>query len=449
MLLESTDTLRDMVEESVGMQVKHPNGSDATASEEDCTAKSKIRSTGTTGKKTVRLDADRFDRLIDLISELTVSESMVVNDSDLQFVKSPVLERKLSHLDKITKDIQWIAMSLRMVPLRVTFQKMYRLSRDLAVRFNKKIEFVMSGESTELDKSIVDGIGDPLLHIVRNMVDHGIEPVSDRIKAGKSETGRIELRAYHKGSSIYIEISDDGRGLDYKAIAASALEKGLIDSTENYSEAQLTELIFLPSFSTSRMVTDISGRGVGLDVVKRSIEMLQGTVELRSKSGLGTTFILRLPLTLAIMDGLVVRSGIEDYIVPTLNVVSAVRPSPNSIQSVLHQGEIMRYRDSTIPIVRLSRLFGTNDNERDIPDSIVLIIEEEERNIGLMVDKLIGKQQFAVKKLNEGISRAPGISGCTIMPDGSVGLILGAGDFIRTALKLAAHEHSFNGSIAE
>jgi len=376
-----------------------------------------------------------------MIGELVIAESMVSQSEELRELNSTKLARHLSQLDKITRELQEMATSLRMVPLRSTFQKMARLVRDLAKKSGKPVEFVMTGEDTELDKSVVDKIGDPLVHMVRNAVDHGIEvSPEERRKRGKPPVGRIELRAFHKGGNIHIEIEDDGRGLDCEAILAKARERGLVREGDSLSEREIFNLIFQPGFSTAKVVTDVSGRGVGMDVVKRNIEALRGQIEIQSEPGKGSVFSIRLPLTLAIIDGMVVRVGAERYIVPTLNIVRSVRPRPQDLSTVLHRGEMLSLQGELIPLFRLAELFEIEGAQQDPTEGLVVVVEDEGRQIGLLTDELVGQQQIVIKTLGEALQGVRGISGGAIMPDGRVGLILDVGGLIRLASEGTAQQ---------
>ncbi len=380
----------------------------------------------------VKVDADRLDRLIDTIGELVISESMVSQSSDLRKHATAPLIRQLGQLDKITRELQEMAMSLRMMPVRTTFQKMGRLIHDVAKRTGKQCELILSGEETELDKAVVDGIGDPLVHMIRNAVDHGLEAnAEERIKAGKPAKGRVDLRAYHKGGSIFIEVQDDGRGLDRDAILRKAAERGLIRDGEQLSEREIFNLIFLPGFSTAKTVTDVSGRGVGMDVVRKNIEALRGQVDISSQPGQGTKFTIRLPLTLAIIDGMVVNVGQERYIVPTLSIVMSLRPQPGAVKSVLNRGEMLSYQGELIPLFRIDRTFSIKGAVARPEDGLVIIVEEDGKRTGLLADGLLGQQQIVIKTLGDSMRGIPGVSGGAIMPDGNVGLILDVGALVR------------------
>lgn len=382
----------------------------------------------------VKVDAERLDQLIDMIGELVIAESMVSGAEEIRRINSSKFSTHMRQLDKITRELQEVGMSLRMVPIRATFQKMARLVRDLGHKSGKQVEFVMSGEDTELDKSVVDKIGDPLVHMVRNSVDHGLEPTpEERTAAGKPPVGRVELRAFHKGGNIYIEIEDDGRGLDLERIREKAIERGLITEHDNLSERELCGLIFEAGFSTAKQVTDVSGRGVGMDVVRRNIEALRGQIEVHSEKGKGTRVSLKLPLTLAIIDGMVVRVGRERYVIPTLSITRSVRPRPDELPTVVERGEMMKEQGNLIPLMRLSRLFGIEDTVTDPTQGLVVVVEDDGKKAGLLTDELLGQQQIVIKSLGSVMKRARGVAGGAIMSDGQVGLILDVGGVIKLA----------------
>jgi two-component system, chemotaxis family, sensor kinase CheA len=330
-------------------------------------------------------------------------------------------------------------MSLRMIPVKATFQKMARVVRDLAKKSGKKIEFVSSGEDAMLDKSVVDRIGDPLIHLVRNSVDHGIESSSAlRVAANKNEVGRIELNAYHKGGNIHIEIKDDGKGLDKEAILEKAKDRGLTREGQVLNDREIFNFIFLPGFSTAKKVTDVSGRGVGMDVVNRAIDELRGHVDISSESGIGTTFSLRLPLTLAIIDGMIVLIGTERYIIPTLSIVEAVRPERESITSIVNRCEMISIRDKIIPLFRLATLFGIADARQDPAEGIVIVVEDSGKMAGILVDELLDQQSIVIKSMGASMKGLRGVSGGSILSDGRVGIIIDVADIVKLAMSGAA-----------
>ncbi len=388
-----------------------------------------------TVKETIKIEAERLDRLVDMIGELVIAESMVTQDTEIMNIASARVSRNLAHLNKITRELQEIGMSLRMMPVRPVFERMARLARDLAKKNGKKIEFTMSGEDTELDKSVVEKISDPLTHMIRNAIDHGIESSpSERIKLGKPEIGHISLKAFHKGGDIIIEVSDDGRGLDKDAILAKAKERGIIGEDQVLSEQEIYNLIFMPGFSTAKIVTDVSGRGVGMDVVNRNVQALRGQVEIHSSAGKGTTFTLRLPLTLAIMDGIIVQVGSEQYIIPTLSVVESIRPKPEEISTVMGNSEMLCIRGKLLPMFRISNLFQLHDAIKDPSEALIVVVEDEGKQVGFMVDSLVGHQQIVIKSLGETMGDLKGISGGAIMADGRVGLILDVAGIVKLAI---------------
>ncbi|MHC4662719.1 MAG: chemotaxis protein CheA [Planctomycetota bacterium] len=391
-------------------------------------------SSGVLIKEAVKVDADRLDRLVDTIGELVIAEAMVSQLARQAEDDPTELVRRLNQLDKITRELQEMGTSLRMVPVRSTFQKMARLVRDLARKAGKKVHFFMSGEDTELDKTVVDQIGDPLIHMVRNAVDHGLESsAEERRELGKPDGGRVDLRAFHKGGNIYIEVEDDGRGLDREAILNKARERGLIQDGHAMSDRDVFNLIFEPGFSTAKKVTAVSGRGVGMDVVRKTVEALRGQVEIYSEKGKGSAFTIRLPLTLAIIDGMIIRVSTERYIIPTLSIVRTIRPNEKDLSTVLKRGELFVEQGELIPLFRLGRLFDLENWEADPMKALIVVVEDEGRHAGLLVDELMGQQQIVIKSLGDSMRGITGISGGAVMPDGRVGLILDVGGVVRLA----------------
>jgi len=385
-------------------------------------------------RETIKIDADRLDRLVDGIGELVIAESMLSQSVESADIHSAQISRQLSQLGKITRELQEIATSLRMVPVRATFQKMARIARDAAKKLGKTINFTMSGENTEIDKTVVDKIGDPLVHMVRNAVDHGIEDDPEKRRAaGKPDAGHVELRAFQKGGSIYIEIEDDGAGLDREKILEKARQRGMAVDGDSMTDREVFNLLFQPGFSTAEKVTDMSGRGVGLDVVKRNIEALRGQVEIQSQLGKGSIFSMRLPLTLAIIDGMIVQIGSERYVIPIPSIITTVHPERNEVSTLLNQGEMLRHEGGVIPIVRLHKVLGVQGAQEDVTKGLVVVVEDDDKRTGLLVDQLIGQQQIVIKSLGGMMRNIPGVSGGAIMPDGKVGLILDVGGLRRLA----------------
>ncbi len=390
---------------------------------------STTKSDGTTGF--VKLDTRKLDSLVDLVGELVIAQSMVVQDPDVQGLSSGHLARTLRQLGRITSELQRTAMSLRMVPIRRTFQKMTRLVRDLAAQQQKQVQLVAEGEETELDRNIVEQLSDPLVHMIRNSVDHGIESPADRVAQGKPAWGTIRLTAAHQRGGIVIAIQDDGKGLDRERIQAKARERGLVKTDATLTEEETFALIFAPGFSTAEVVTDVSGRGVGMDVVRRNIEKLRGKVEIQSVAGQGTTFTIVLPLTLAIIDGMLVGVGDDRYIIPTLSVRESFRPRPGMVSTVHERGEVVSVRGKLTPLLRLGQHLGTPGRAVDPTEGIIVVVESGDAARGLLVDELLGKQEVVIKNLGETFRRQNLLAGAAILGDGRVGLILDVDTLVR------------------
>ena len=375
-------------------------------------------------KETIKVDLERVDSLVEMIGELVVVESMVVNAPEISKAGSVRVRNCLAQLAKVTRDLQDVGMRMRMVPVAGVFQKMARLVRDLSRKSGKQVRFTTFGESTEMDRSMVEQIADPLVHMIRNSVDHGLEGPEARALTGKPAEGQIRLGAYHEGGSVIIEISDDGKGLARDAIARKAMEKGLIASPEGMTDAEIHSLIFAPGFSTAEKVTEISGRGVGMDVVKRGIEAMRGRIIIESTPGTGTRFKLVLPLTLAIIDGMLVACGEERYIIPTLSIVESIQPDRKMLLSLAQRNEMINLRGEILPLLRLDRLFGLSGAKSDPTEALVVVVEGFGRRIGLLVDEVVTQQQVVIKSLGEGLGSNRFMSGAAILSDGRVGLIL-------------------------
>lgn len=374
--------------------------------------------------ESIRVRTDRLDRLIDLVGELAIAQSMVAQDIATMMPYQSDLNKKVLQVGKIVRDLQYLSMSTRMLPLQATFQKMARLARDIAHRGGKLIQFVTVGEETEIDRNMVDIISDPLMHMVRNAVDHGIEPPEERQNKGKPKRGMVRLCAYHSGGNVVVEVYDDGKGLDRKKIVAKAITRGLIRSEEDVPSNEVFNLIFEPGFTTAESVTDVSGRGVGLDVVRMGVEALRGRIDVMSEAGRGATFTVRLPLTLAVADGTLVKIGSERFLVPTLDIHMSFQPRREALSTVAGRGEFVMLRDELLPIIRLHRLFGIADAIEDPTEGLLVVVIDGDRHYALLVDQLLGQQHSVVKSLGEGAERVQGISGGVILGDGRVGLIL-------------------------
>jgi two-component system chemotaxis sensor kinase CheA len=375
-------------------------------------------------ESSLRVRTDRLDRLVEMVGELVIGHSMVAQDETVNSGNYPELQRKVNHTGKIVGQMQDLCMSIRMVPLKATIHKIARLVRDLARRQEIMINFIPVGEDTEIDRNMVDLINDPLVHLVRNAVDHGIEPPEERERNGKPRAGTLLLKAYHSGESVVVEISDDGRGLDRDKIIQKAIAKGLIQSGKDMSENEVINLIFQPGFSTADKVTDISGRGVGLDVVRKAVETLRGRVDVSSEFGKGSTFSVRLPLTMAITDGMLVKVGNHRYILPTVNINMSFRPDAEALSTIAGRGETVIFKGKLMPIFRLHRLFNIKEAVEDPTRGLLIIIGDGNQRCALLVDELVGQQQVVAKSLGDGIGKVQGISGGAILGDGRVGLIL-------------------------
>jgi two-component system, chemotaxis family, sensor kinase CheA len=390
----------------------------------------------TTG--TVRVDTRKLDGLIDLVGELVVAQSLVVQSPEVRSLGNQHLDRCLGQLRSITSDLQRTAMALRMVPIGGVFRRMGRLVRDLSVELGKDIDLRMEGEETELDRSLVELLADPLVHMIRNSADHGIEPPSLRTAAGKPSTGTITLRAYHQGGFVVIRVEDDGRGLAADRILKKAIERGLVQPGESPGRLEILDLIFAPGFSTAEQVTGLSGRGVGMDVVRRGIESIRGKIEVDSVEGRGTTFTLYVPLTLAIIEGLLVGVGDERYVIPTLSVRESFRPLPGAVFAVHGRGELVEVRGRLTPVLRLGRHLGTPTKTSDPTEGIVVVVESGQDVRCLLVDELLGKQEVVIKSLGDMFRSQPAFAGAAILGDGRVGLILDVNTLVK--LKSTAGE---------
>ena len=383
------------------------------------------------GSAAIKVDTEKLDNLVDMVGELVIVQAMLQQNPDISGLTTRKVTENMAQLSRITSSLQKVAMSLRMVPIKQTFGKMVRLVRDLAKKTEKEIDLVMSGEDTEIDKNMVDLIYDPMVHMIRNSADHGIETPAERRAAGKNEVGTITLKAFHGGGNVIIEIVDDGRGLNADKIRKKALEKGLINENDQPADQDLYNLILAPGFSTADKITDVSGRGVGMDVVKKAIEKLRGVVEVDSTPGQGSVVSIKVPLTLAIIDGMVVIVGQERYIIPTLNVVESLRPLQEQYHTVQGEGELIMVRDNLLPLVRLHQVLNSEAQDTDPWQALVVVVEHENEQFCLLVDELVGKQEIVIKSLGGRLKDLPGIAGGAIMGDGRVGLILDVAGLVK------------------
>jgi two-component system, chemotaxis family, sensor kinase CheA len=387
----------------------------------------------------IRVSTEKIDELMNTVGELVITQSML---SQLGAkIAGPVAEQLRSglvQLERNMRELQESVMRVRMLPISFVFSRFPRMVRDLSGRLGKQVDLKVNGEQTELDKTVLEKIGDPLVHLVRNSVDHGIEMPDVRTAAGKSATGTVYLEAYHKGGNITVEVGDDGGGLNKDRIIAKARSRGLIGQNDTLTDDQVYELIFLAGFSTAEQTTDISGRGVGMDVVRRNIKELGGTIEVRSQLGKGSRFVITLPLTLAIVDGQSVSVGDETYIVPLITIIESLQLKAGMVNRVAGQGEVFWFRDGYLPVVRLHEVFGTRPRTTQLHEGLIMVVEGEGRRVGLFVDDLLGQQQVVIKSLETNFRRVDGVSGATILGDGQVALILDVPGLIRVASQLAA-----------
>ncbi|MFY9397512.1 MAG: chemotaxis protein CheA, partial [Desulfomonilia bacterium] len=375
---------------------------------------------------TIRVDTDKLDKLVNLVGEMVISVarmSQLASEIEANG-NSRTLQGASAALERISRELQEQVMRVRMVPVEGTFNRFRRLVRDLSFELGKKIEIKMSGTDTELDKNVIEQIGDPLKHMIRNSIDHGIESPEERKRLGKPPEGTIWLKAYQREGNIFIEISDDGRGIDQKKVLDKAVEKGLAESGRIYSEKEIFEMIFAPGLSTSDKVSELSGRGVGMDVVRKNIEELHGTVDIISEKGKGSTFRVKLPLTLAIIDGMMVRVGSEVLTIPLSVIDKSVRPSRAEIKTVEGKGELVEIRGSYLPLVRLYQLFGIPSEKTDPTDALVVVLQSTESRFGVLVDDVLGQTQAVIKSIDKNFRKIEGTSGATILGNGRVSLIL-------------------------
>jgi two-component system chemotaxis sensor kinase CheA len=372
----------------------------------------------------IKIESAKVDELFDSVGELVIAGSYLYQNEKIRALNEADINQNLEALAKSTKLIQHKVMSLRMVPIRNTFNKMKRVVRDVSKKTGKEVNLIISGEDTEIDKTMVDDLADPLVHLVRNAIDHGLESTAEREQAGKNPVGNVWLQAYHKGNNIVIEIKEDGRGINKDGVLQKAINKGLCKPNQNLTDKEIVEFIFNPGFSTAQQISDVSGRGVGLDVVKTSIEKLKGKIDVDTKPGQGTSFKIILPLTLAIIDGMLVSVANDVFIIPTLNVIESFRPSREDVQSVSKRGEFIDFRGEILPIIRLNHILKLSDDYRDPTESTLICMEHEKGKFILLVDELIGRQQVVVKTLGKFLSNIKEIAGGAILGNGEISLIL-------------------------
>lgn len=420
LLVKKNFISRQDLNEALGMQTKR---------DEAAGRASKVR-------ETLKIDSDKLDRLIDTIGEIVIAESMIHSETGIIQGASSEFYRNLGHLTKTTKRLHEFGLSLRLVPMGPSFQKLARITRDLARVHGKRVDFRISGEETEIDRSVVEKMNDPLVHMIRNAVDHGIERTQDeRKKIGKNEIAIISINAFHRSGNVVIELEDDGRGLDTERIMQRAYEMGLAQKGIAYTDEQVYQFIFHAGFSTAQIVTDTSGRGVGMDVVRKNVEELHGKISVRTEKNRGTRFSISLPLTTAIIDAMLLRTHEDKYFLPTLSIIESFRPHKGEVSTVKGRGMAINFRGELVPVFSLAGFFkGGHEDVEELPDKVVVIVETEMTRLGLIVDELIDQQQIVVKSLGNGIDKVAGVAGCTVMNDGKVGLIIDAAEIMKTIM---------------
>ncbi|HEX5458659.1 MAG TPA: chemotaxis protein CheA [Steroidobacteraceae bacterium] len=402
-------------------------------------AKAEASLSGFGDSGSIRVSVEKIDELMNTVGELVITQAMLSQlGSHFDGPDAEKLRGGLAQLERYMRELQESVMRVRMLPISFVFSRFPRMVRDLAQRLGKQIELKLTGEQTELDKTVLEKIGDPLVHLVRNCIDHGIESPDARVAAGKPAEGTVHLDACHRGGNIAVEVTDDGGGLDKERILAKARARGLVGAGDSLTDAEIHELIFLPGFSTAEKTTDVSGRGVGMDVVRRNVKELGGKIDLSSEPGRGSRFTITLPLTLAIVDGQSVAVGTETYIVPLISIVESMQLKATGVTRLSGQSEVLSFRGDYLPIIRLHELFGVEPRSRALHEGLVVVAEGDGRRVGLFVDDLLGQQQVVIKSLEANYGHIEGVSGATILGDGSVALILDVPGLIRAASMRAA-----------
>ncbi len=401
-------------------------------------AKKSATSTATSAPKqegSIRVDLSKIDQMVNLVGELVITQSMLSQfgeyaeeasagypDGDFAWVDK--LKEGLTHLERHTRELQESVMNIRMLPVSFAFNRMPRIVHDVSQKLGKEIDLVMEGESTELDKTMLEQLTDPLVHIVRNSIDHGVETPDVRIAAGKPGMGTVKMAAFHQGGNIMIQITDDGAGIDHEVIEAKAIEKGVIEEDHNLTQDEIINLIFHAGFSTAEVVSDISGRGVGMDVVRRNIKSLGGSVDVKTKLGEGSVFTISLPLTLAILDGQLCTVGSQTFVFPLLSIIESIQVDKSLVKGIAGEKELYKLRDSYIPVIRLHDKLGVDDAKKDLSEGLLVVVESSGQRAGIFVDDLLGQQQVVIKSLENNFMKISGVAGATILGDGSVSLIL-------------------------
>ena len=410
----------------------------------------KTVATSTPDSGSIRVSTEKVDALLNLVGELVITQSMLnrFND-DFDMSQLGELRDGLAELSRSTRELQENAMQIRMLPISFSFSRLPRLVRDLSGKLGKKVALVINGESTELDKTVLEKINDPLVHLVRNSLDHGIEIPEERIAAGKPETGTLTLNAYHQGGSIFVEVVDDGAGINPERVLAKAHEKGLVRPDEELTQERINNLIFQPGFSTAEQLSDVSGRGVGMDVVRRNVLDLGGNVSVQSEPGIGSTFTIRLPLTMAIVDGQLVRVGRETYVISLLSIIETVQINAERLNTITGRSEVYRVRSEHIPIIRLYESFDVDSDTSELTGALLVIVEANGQRVGVMVDELLNQQQVVIKSLETNFEAVPGISGATILGDGTVALIIDIPGLIQRFMDASAYASVRSSQLTE
>jgi two-component system chemotaxis sensor kinase CheA len=411
-------------------------GGQRSMSASDVTAAQPVAAKSGGESGSLRVATEKVDALINLVGELVITQSMLgrfAEKYEPQDIES--LRRSLAQLTRNTRELQESVLQIRMLPIGFSFNRFPRLVHDLSRKLGKKVDLKLCGENTELDKTVLEKISDPLVHLVRNALDHGLESPEARLAAGKGDTGTLELNAFHEGGSIVIEVKDDGAGLNKDRILAKARERGLVDADALLSDENIYNLIFVAGFSTADTVSDVSGRGVGMDVVRRNINDLGGHVQILSVPGRGSTIRIRLPLTLAILEGQMLRVGKEIYVASLVSIIETVQSKREDISCVAGRTELFKHRSDYLPIIRLYDLFGIEPDSRDITDGLLVVLEADGRRVAMLVDELLAQQQVVIKSLETNFKQVPGLAGATIHGDGTVALILDVPGLVRTFLE--------------
>lgn len=397
----------------------------------------------------IRVDLSKIDQLVNLVGELVITQSMLsqfgeqaeqaaeTESNSMEWVDK--LKEGLTHLERHTRELQESVMNIRMLPVSFAFNRMPRIVHDVSQKLNKKIDLVMEGEGTELDKTMLEALTDPLVHIVRNSIDHGVETPDVRAEKGKPETGTVKLAAFHQGGNILIQITDDGAGIDHEVLEQKAIEKGVIEEDHNLSEQEIIDLIFNPGFSTAEVVSDISGRGVGMDVVRRNIRSLGGSVDVKTTLGEGSVFTIRLPLTLAILDGQLCKVGSQTYVFPLVSIIESIQVDKALVKGIAGETELYKLRDSYIPVIRLHKKMDVDDAQEDLEKGLLVVVEDAGQRAGIFVDDLLGQQQVVIKSLESNFMKIDGIAGATILGDGTVSLILDITETLNSSKNATAH----------